>query len=141
MLTLEEERQSLLSAIVNYGFHVFWGAPHSFGGPTLHWNRARKPEIESFLGLAKAEGVFTLFVDWDQLQERDLDWIRSVSDSDYEPSSSIDVDMLAQKVGKIGRITVGYFKDGVCHIYEHQTPWFEELLQLEESTRERGRNG
>jgi hypothetical protein len=138
MLTLEEERQSLLDAIVNYGFHIFWGAPHPFNGPTLFWNRRHKPEIESFLALAKAEGVQTLFVDWDLLKERDLDWLRQLGDSDYETASPLDLDLLMRNVGKIGRITVGYFTDGVCHMYEHATPWFDELLRYEESARQRG---
>ena len=137
MLTLEEERKSLLDAIVNYGFHIFWGAPHSYAGPTLYWNRNRKPEIEMFLGLAKTEGVPTLFVDWDQLKDKDLEWVRTVTGTDYE-SGQIDLELLAGHVGDIGRITAGYFKDGVCHIYERLTPWFDELLRLEESSRERG---
>ena len=138
MLTLEEERQSLLDTIVNYGFNVFWGAPHSFGGPTLFWNRQRKPEIENFLTLAKAEGLRTVFLDWDTLREKDLEWVRGLSDSDYEKRSPIDIDKLVGNVGKIGRITVGYFKDGVCHVYERVAPWFDELLRLEESTRGQG---
>ena len=141
MLTLEEERKSLLDAIGNYGFHIFWGAPHSFNGPTLHWNRHRQPELETFLGLAKNDGATTLFVDWDQLQERDMAWIRSIAESDYEKAAGLDVDMLVQYMGKIGRITVGYFKGGVCHVFEHIMPWFEELLKLEEATRERGSEG
>ena len=138
LLTLEEIRQSLLDAAVTNGFHIFWGAPHSFQGPTLHWNRARKPEIESFLVLAKAEGITTLFVDWDVLSEKDLDWLRSLSPGDYENETPVDIAMLVPNMGKIGRITVGYFKEGVCHIYEHTTPWFDELLKLEETTRREG---
>ena len=141
VLTLEEERKSLLDAINNYGFHIFWGAPHAFAGPTLYWNRRRQPELETFLSLAKTEGATTLFVDWDQLKDRDLEWVRSLSESDYEKTSVIDIDLLVQHIGKIGRITVGYFKEGVCHIFEHMTPWFDELLRLEESTRERGQDG
>ena len=138
MLTLEEERQSLLDTIVNYGFQIFWGAPRDFDGPTLFWNRQRRPEIEGFLALAKAEGVRTLFVDWDQLTERDLEWVRGLSDSDYEVQVPIDIDMLAPHVGEIGRITVGYYAEGVCRVYERSTPWFDELLRLEEASRERG---
>ncbi len=138
MLTLEDERKSLLDTVVSTGFHIFWGAPHAQHSPALYWNRHRKPEIETFLSLAKAEGITTLFIDWDQRQERDLEWIRSLSDTDYDKSSPVDVDLLVQHVGEIGRITAGYFKDGVCHIYERVAPWFDELLSLEESTRERG---
>ena len=137
MLTLEEERKSLLDAAGKHGFLIFWGAPHSYNGPTLYWNRHRQPEMETFLNLAKAERVTTLFLDWDQLRDQDLDWVRNASDSDYEKSSPVDLELLLGHVGEIGRLTVGYFKDGVCHIYERVTPWFDELLRLEESTRER----
>ena len=85
--------------------------------------------------LAKAEGIRTVFVDWDVLAEKDLEWVRSMADSDYEKAAPIDAELLLPNVGKIGRITVGYFKDGVCHIYEHTTPWFDELLKLEEASR------
>jgi hypothetical protein len=138
ILTLEEIRQSLLDAVVSNGFHIFWGAPHSFQGPTLHWNRTRKPEIESFGVLAKAEGVATLFVDWDVLSQKDLDWVQSLSQREYENDTPVDLALLVPNMGKIGRITVGYFKEGVCHIYEHTTPWFDELLKLEEITRREG---
>ena len=138
MLTLEEERKSLLEAAGTHGFLIFWGAPHSYSGPTLYWNRHRQPEMETFLNLAKAEKISTLFLDWDQLRDQDLDWVRNVSESDYDKHPAVDVEMLTQHVGEVGRITVGYFKDGVCHIYERVTPWFEELLRLEESSRERG---
>jgi len=93
--------------------------------------------METFLNLAKAEKVSTLFLDWDQLRDQDLDWARNASDSDYDKRPAVDVELLTQHVGEVGRITVGYFKDGVCHIYERVTPWFEELLRLEESSRER----
>ena len=138
LLTLEEIRQSLLDQVVASGFHIFWGAPHSFQGPTLHWNRLRKPEIESFLVLARAEGINTLFVDWDVLSEQDLEWARSVGRGDYDRDAPVDPESLIPHVGKIGRITVGYFKEGVCHIYEHTTPWFDELLKLEEAARREG---
>jgi hypothetical protein len=138
MLTLEEERKSLLEAVGKHGFHIFWGAPHAYNGPTLYWNRNRQPELETFLNLAKAEQVNTLFLDWDQLRDKDLDWVRNISDTDYDKSPAVDIELLLQHVGEIGRITVGYFKNGVCHMYERVTPWFDELLRLEESTRERG---
>jgi hypothetical protein len=138
LLTLEEIRQSLLDAVVAGGFHIFWGAPHSFQGPTLHWNRLRKPEIESFLALARAEGIHSLFVDWDVLSDQDLEWVRSVGRGEYEADSPLDPAMLMPNIGKIGRITVGYFKEGVCHIYEHTTPWFDDLLKLEQTARREG---
>lgn len=138
MLTLEDVRQSLLDNLLNYGFQIFWGAPHAYQGPTLHWNRLRKPEIESFLTLAKAEGVNTLFVDWDVLADKDLEWVRSLAESDFEPAVEVDAEELVAFIGQIGRITVGYFKDGVCHVYEHSTDWFTKLLQLEEATRAGG---
>jgi hypothetical protein len=138
MLTLEEERKSLMDAVGKHGFLIFWGAPHAYNGPTLYWNRHRQPEMETFLTLAKAEHVTTLFLDWDQLRDRDLEWVRNMSDTDYDKNSPVDLELLLQHVGEIGRLTVGYFKDGVCHMYERVTPWFDELLRLEESTRERG---
>ena len=138
MLTLDEERQSLLNAVVNYGFHIFWGAPHSYQGPTLHWNRQRKPEIESFLALAKAQGAVTLFVDWDVLADKDLAWLRSLSGEEYDQDDLIDIEIVSRHIGEIGRLTVGYFKDNVCHIYEHTTEWFDELLKFEETTRRQG---
>jgi hypothetical protein len=138
MLTLEDIKKSLLDDIIGYGFHIFWGAPHAFQGPTLHWNRLRQPEPESFLALAKAEGVNTLFVDWDVLAEKDLEWVQTMAASDVDSTSPVDADRLRSHLGKIGRITVGYFKDGVCHIYEQITDWFDELLKLEEEARQRG---
>ena len=138
MLTLEEEKKSLMDAVTSHGFLIFWGAPHSYNGPTLYWNRNRQPELETFLRLAQSEKVTTLFVDWDQLRDRDLEWARNLSDTDYDKNSPVDIELLLQHVGEIGRLTVGYFKAGVCHIYERVTPWFDELLRLEESTRERG---
>jgi hypothetical protein len=138
MLTLEDVKKSLLDDIVGYGFHTFWGAPHAFQGPTLHWNRLRQPELESFLALAKAEGATTLFVDWDVLSDKDLEWVRSLTTSEIESTTAIDAGQLRSHIGKIGRITVGYFKDGVCHIYEQVTDWFDELLKMEEEARQRG---
>jgi len=138
MLTLEDIRQSLIDNLVGFGFNIFWGAPHAYQGPTLHWNRNRKPEIESFLTLAKTEGIATLFVDWDVLMDKDLDWLRSMAEGDFETAEEVDPEQMMPFVGKIGRITVGYFKDGVCHIYEHSTEWFDELLKLEETSRHRG---
>lgn len=138
MLTLEDVKKSLLDDIIGYGFHIFWGAPHAFQGPTLHWNRLRQPELEAFLALAKAEGVNTLFVDWDVLAEKDLDWVRTMTASEGDDAVAIDPEQMLPHIGKIGRITVGYFKDGVCHIYEQITDWFDELLKLEEQARQRG---
>lgn len=138
MLTLEEERKSIVEAVSSHGFKVFWGAPHPFHGPTLYWNRQHKPEVENFLSLAKACEIETVFIDWDELRERDLEWVRSLMDGPYSGESAIDVDLLVQHVGSTGRITLGYFKDGVCHLYERMTPWFDELLRLEDSTRESG---
>jgi hypothetical protein len=138
MLTLEEERKSVVEAVTAHGFNIFWGAPHPFHGPTLYWNRHHKPDVESFLSLARASSVETVFVDWDDLRDRDLEWLRSLVHSPYGAESGIDVELLVQHLGRTGRITLGYFRDGVCHLYERMTPWFVVLLRLEESTREQG---
>ena len=138
MLTLEEERKSIVTTVTGHGFNIFWGAPHPFHGPTLYWNRQHKPEVENFLSLAKSSGIQTVFIDWDELRDRDLDWARSLTDSPYATDEGVDLDMLRQHVGSTGRITLGYFSEGVCHLYERMTPWFDELLRLEESTREQG---
>ena len=136
MLTLEEERKSIAATVAGHGFKVFWGAPHPFNGPTLYWNRQHKPEVENFLSLAKSVDVETVFIDWDELRDRDLEWVRSMLEGHGD--SGLDIDLLMQHKGSTGRITLGYFKDGVCHLYERMTPWFDELLRLEESTREQG---
>jgi hypothetical protein len=87
-----------------------------------------------FLGIAKAEGVRTLFVGRAVLEAEDLqdlaEWVEEKEGPGHSNGDRARLKTLERYIGLTGEIRLGWIKDGVAFLLQQQTEWYEEFLDL-----------
>ncbi len=123
-MTAAAERQSLL---------IFPGYV-SDDLPQVWW-QGDPDNWPDFVGIAKAEGVRTLFVGRAVLEEDDLrdlaEWVEehSAGSSNGDRARLKDFE---RYIGATGEVRLGWIKDGVAYVLQHRTEWYEDFLDLME---------
>lgn len=148
---LLKTKENLLVAIRNEGLQTFFGSYPSESVPEIDWNSELEPDPASFVALSKALGVKVLYVNWIVFGQKELDEaiIEDVGEDsvtrETDPSISEhnkSVKELERYVGSTASVRAGFFLDGVFHVFQQETTWYEEfgklLASIEESEDDAG---
>ncbi len=103
--------------------------------PTVWW-QGDPDEWPDFLGIAKAEGVRTLFVGRAILEEEDLqelaEWVEEKAGPGSTNGDRARLKEFERYIGMTGEIRVGFIKDGVAFLLQQRSEWYEDYLELME---------
>ena len=100
------------------------------------WWQGNPDEWPDFLGIAKAEGIRTLFVGRAILEEEDLqelaEWVEEKAGPGSTNGDRARLKEFERYIGKTGEIRIGFIKDGVAFLLQERSEWYEEYLDLME---------
>ncbi len=106
--------------------------------PSILWEGDNPDRWKDLVEAAKAAGATFLTMSEDVLEKEDVELlIEEVQDQDFElntGSSELDeAQSLANHVGKIGRLQLGFPHQGIMFICEISTEWYDQYEQLVDS--------
>ncbi len=132
-----DSADNLSKEIIDYltkeSFNIFYGTisfePETL--PDVSWQPDR--DWKEFLKIAKQEGVETIVVDIDVLEESYLDALT-------EETEEIDISEFKKYVGKVGGIELSWIKGGAVFRHSIMAKWYEEfesqVQEIESQTEE-----
>ncbi len=101
--------------------------------PTVWW-QGDPDAWPDFLGIAKAEGVRTLFVGRAILEEEDLqelaEWVEEKTGPGPANGDRARLKEFERYIGMTGEIRMGFIKDGVAFLLQERSEWYEDYLDL-----------
>lgn len=140
MTDLSGRFDEIVAAAARQGLLVFPGYV-SEELPTIWW-QGDPDEWPDFLGIAKAEGARTLCVGRAILEAEDLqdlaEWVEEKEGSGHSNGDRARLKTLERYIGLTGEIRLGWIKDGVAFIFQQQTEWYAEFLDLMQEIEEEG---
>ncbi|HEY6551775.1 MAG TPA: hypothetical protein VI669_00385 [Vicinamibacteria bacterium] len=132
MTDLSDRLSEIVAAVGRQGLLVYPGYVAE-DLPTVWW-QSNPDQWPDFLGIAKAEGVRTLFVGRATLEAEDLQELAEWVDEKEGPGPSngdrARLKTFERYLGLIGEIRMGWIKDGVAFILQQRTDWYEDFLDL-----------
>ncbi len=100
------------------------------------WWQGDPDNWPDFLGIAKTEGVRTLFVGRAGLEPDDLhdlaDWVEEHSGPGSANGDRAKLREFERYVGAVGEIRMGWIKDGIAFLLQYRTDWYQDFLNLME---------
>lgn len=138
MEDLAKRHQDMVAAAGRQNLLVFPG----YVGDELPavWWQGNPDEWPDFLGIAKAEGLRTIFVGRTVLQEEDLqelaEWVEERSGPGSTNGDRARLKEFERYIGLTGEIRLGWIKDGVAYLLQQRTDWYEEFLDLMDEVRD-----
>jgi hypothetical protein len=98
------------------------------------WWQGNPDNWPDFIGIAKAEGMRTLFVGRAILEAEDLqelaEWVEEKTGPGPSNGDRARLKTFERYIGSTGEIRLGWIKDGVGFVLQQQTEWYEEFLDL-----------
>jgi hypothetical protein len=138
MMDLSEVYEKIRGAADKQGLLTF---PGYIGDdfPSVWW-QGDPDDWFSFLTIAKAEGIQTVYVGRAGLDEEDLQTLAEWVEESEGPGSSngnrARIKEFERYIGCIGEVRVGWIKDGVAYLLQHRTEWYHEFLEFMAETEE-----
>ncbi len=134
MTDLTTQFEEIVAAANRQGLLVFPGYVIE-EMPTVWW-QGDPDEWPDFLGIAKAEGVRTLFVGRAVLEEEDLqelaEWVEERTGPGSTNGDRARLKEFERYIGMTGEIRMGFIKDGVAFLLQERSEWYEDYLDLME---------
>ncbi len=134
MTDLTTQFEEIVAAANRQGLLVFPGYVIE-EMPTVWW-QGDPDEWPDFLGIAKAEGVRTLFVGRAVLEEEDLqelaEWVEERTGPGSTNGDRARLKEFERYIGMTGEIRMGFIKDGVAFLLQERSDWYEDYLDLME---------
>lgn len=138
MTDLSSRFDEMVAAAERQGLLVFPGYI-SEDLPAVWW-QGDPDAWPDFLGIAKAEGVRTLFVGRAVLEAEDLqdlaEWVEEKEGPGHSNGDRARLKTLERYIGLTGEIRLGWIKDGVAFLLQQQTEWYTEFLDLMDEVEE-----
>ena len=139
MTDLSSRFDEIVAAAERQGLLVFPGYVAE-DLPAVWW-QGDPDEWPDFLGIAKAEGMRTLFVgrailEAEDLQESGRVGRREGRARDPATGTGPGSRTFERYIGLTGEIRLGWIKDGVAFLLQQQTEWYEEFLDLMQEVEE-----
>lgn len=107
--------------------------------PSVWW-QGNPDDWPDFLGIAKAEGVRTLFVGRAILEAEDLqeiaEWVEEREGPGPSNGDRARLKTFERYLGLTGEVRLGWIKDGVAFVLQQQTEWYADFLDLMEEVEE-----
>ena len=112
--------------VKSLGFNIFYGGTTGRFNTVVFWDKDTGGDLKDFLRVAKSEGVRLIIIDWDELEEDDIeDFITPIVVEDIpdeEKRRRISnrnqrLEALKNNVGKAGAITVRWVRDNTEYVY------------------------
>jgi hypothetical protein len=101
--------------------------------PTVWW-QGDPNDWPDFIGIAKAEGIRTIFVGRVMLEEEDLqdlaEWVEEKTGPGSSNGDRARLKEFQRYVGATGEIRLGWVRDGVAFLLQYRTEWYEDFLDL-----------
>lgn len=138
MTDLSSRFDEMVAAAERQGFLVFPGYI-SEDLPAIWW-QGDPDAWPDFLGIAKAEGVRTLFVGRAVLEAEDLqelaEWVEEKEGPGHSNGDRARLKTLERYIGLTGEIRLGWIKDGVAYLLQQQTEWYTDFLDMMDEVEE-----
>ncbi len=138
MTDLSSRFDEMVEAAGRQGFLVFPGYVAE-DLPSVWW-QGNPDDWPDFLGIAKAEGVRTLFVGRAVLEAEDLqeiaEWVEEREGPGHSNGDRARLKTFERYLGLTGEVRLGWIKDGVAFVLQQQTEWYAEFLDLMEEVEE-----
>jgi hypothetical protein len=103
--------------------------------PTVWW-QGDPDNWPDFLGIAKAEGVRTLFVGRVILDREDLQDLAEWEEEGRGPGptngNAARIKEFERYIGFTGEVRIGWIRDGVAFLLQQRTEWYDDFLALME---------
>jgi hypothetical protein len=132
MTDLSDRYEEVVAAARRQGLLVFPGYVAE-DLPTVWW-QGNPDDWPDFLGIAKAEGVRTLFVGRAILEQEDLqelaEWVEEKTGPGSTNGDRARLKEFERYIGLTGEIRVGWIKDGVVFLFQQRSEWYEDFLDL-----------
>ncbi|HEV2488766.1 MAG TPA: hypothetical protein VGT03_03075 [Candidatus Acidoferrales bacterium] len=133
---LAKTKDDLIRAAEKEGVVIFFGAYPSEGVHEINWNTQLKDDPSTFVKVAKQMGARTLYLNWIVFSQEELEDAKFeeseedgvLSDSELEYNSSLTE--FNRYLGAMASVRAGFFADGIFHIFEQETEWYEEFGEL-----------
>lgn len=133
---LLKTKQMLLSAVAKEGMLTFLGAYPSEDVHEIHWNSELESDPSKFVSLAKSLGAKALYVNWIVFEKNSLDEA-TIEESDEDEGQDALTTEHNEKVaefkrylGKVASVRAGFFLDGIFHVFDTETSWYQEFGEL-----------
>ncbi|HTU03130.1 MAG TPA: hypothetical protein VMG58_14975 [Candidatus Sulfotelmatobacter sp.] len=134
MTDLSTLYDQMVAAATRQGLLIFPG----YVGEELPavWWQGDPQDWPDFLGIAKAEGIRTLFAGRAVLDEEDLhdlaEWVEERAGPGHSNGDRARLKEFERYIGATGEIRLGWVKDGVAYLLQQRTEWYEDFLDLME---------
>ncbi len=132
MTDLSQLYDEIVAAASRQGLLIFPG----YVGEELPavWWQGNPQDWPDFLGIAKAEGMRTLFAGRAALDEDDLrdlaDWVEERTGPGHSNGDRARLKEFERYIGSTGEVRLAWIKDGVAYLLQHRTEWYEDFLDL-----------
>ena len=134
MSDLSARLNEIVAAVRRQGLLVFPG--YVVEDLPVVWWQGNPDDWPDFLGIAKAEGVRTLFVGHAVLEAEDLqelaEWVEEKEGPGHSNGDRARLKTLERYIGMTGEIRMGWIRDGVAFILQQRSEWYEDFLDLME---------
>jgi hypothetical protein len=129
--------------VKSLGFNIFVGNART--SSMVYWRKELGGDLKDFLMVAKSEGVRVIIVDWEVLEDDDIeDNIVPLVEEDIieeEKRGRISahnqrLESLKTNVGKTGYPAVSWLKDNTEYNYSQTTEWWDEFKGIEDAIEE-----
>jgi hypothetical protein len=135
-MDLTARDEEILAAAERQGLLVFPG--YVADDLLCVWWQGDPEAWPDLLGIAKAEGVRTLFVGRAVLTADDLqdlaDWEEHARRAGPTNGNRSRIKGLERYIGFTGEIRLGYIKDGIAYLLMFRTEWYEDFVDLVEES-------
>ncbi len=132
MTDLTTHYAEVVAAASRQGLLVFPG--YVVEDMPMVWWQGDPDAWPDFLGIAKAEGVRTLFVGRAILEEEDLqelaEWVEEKAGPGPANGDRARLKEFERYIGMTGEIRMGFIKDGVAFLLQERSEWYEDYLDL-----------